>query len=81
LAAATNSARSASDVAVNQYTTGLIGFSDVLDAQRSLLSFEDQLAQSRGSILSNLVRLYKALGGGWQSFEQPSFSISPKDKG
>ena len=81
LAAATNSARSASDVAVNQYTTGLIGFSDVLDAQRSLLSFEDQLAQSRGAVLSNLVRLYKALGGGWQSFEQPSFSDSSDDRG
>jgi outer membrane protein TolC len=46
----------------------MIGFSDVLDAQRSLLSFEDQMAQSRGTALSDLVRLYKALGGGWQCF-------------
>ena len=81
LTAATDSARSASEIAVNQYTTGLIGFSDVLDAQRSLLSFEDQLAQSRGSLMSTLVRLYKALGGGWQSFEHASFSESSEDRG
>ena len=81
LSTAADSARSAADVAVNQYTTGLIGFSDVLETQRSLLSFEDQLVQSRGSILSNLVRLYKALGGGWQSFEQPSRADSSDNKG
>jgi NodT family efflux transporter outer membrane factor (OMF) lipoprotein len=81
LAAAADSARSASDLAAQQYASGLIGFSDVLEAQRSLLSFEDQLAQSRGTLLSDLVRLYKALGGGWQSFGQPSFSDSPDDKG
>ena len=51
-----------------QYATGMTGFSDVLDPQRSLLSFEDQLAESQGTVLSDLVRLYKALGGGWQSF-------------
>jgi len=81
LTAATTSARSASDVAAYQYTTGLTGFSDVLEAQRSLLSFEDQLAQSRGTLLSNLVRLYKALGGGWQTFEQASSSDSSDDRG
>jgi outer membrane protein TolC len=37
----------------------------VLDAQRSLLSLEDQLTSSQGNVTSNLVRLYKALGGGW----------------
>ena len=81
LSTAADSARSAADVAVTQYTTGLIGFSDVLETQRSLLSFEDQLVQSRGSILSNLVRLYKALGGGWESFEQPSRADSSDNKG
>ncbi|MDQ1331595.1 MAG: outer membrane protein multidrug efflux system, partial [Thermodesulfobacteriota bacterium] len=35
--------------------------------QRSLLAFEDQLIQSEGNIISNLIRLYKALGGGWTS--------------
>jgi outer membrane protein TolC len=40
-------------------------FTTVLIAQRSLLSFQDQLAQSEGAVTINLVRLYKAMGGGW----------------
>ena len=66
LQTAADSAQSAVKLAGQRYATGMIGFSDVLDAQRSLLSFEDQLAQSRGVVLSDLVQLYKALGGGWQ---------------
>jgi outer membrane protein TolC len=41
-------------------------FSTVLDAQRSQSSFDDQLAQSQGAVSADLVRLYKALGGGWR---------------
>ncbi|WP_051309828.1 efflux transporter outer membrane subunit [Desulfogranum japonicum] len=63
-------ARLAEQLAEHQYATGMTGFSDVLDAQRSLLSFEDQIAQSSGTVLSNLIRLYKALGGGWQSMSE-----------
>jgi NodT family efflux transporter outer membrane factor (OMF) lipoprotein len=50
-----------------QYGAGTVDFRSVLDAQRSLLSLQDQLAQSEGSVASNVVRLYKALGGGWTS--------------
>ncbi|MEE4364234.1 MAG: efflux transporter outer membrane subunit [Desulfotignum sp.] len=66
LVKATAAARNADRIARDQYQAGLVDFSNVLDAQRSLLSFEDQLAQSRGTVSANLVRLYKALGGGWQ---------------
>ncbi len=66
LVKATAAARNADRIARDQYQAGLVDFSNVLDAQRSLLSFEDQLAQSRGAVSANLVRLYKALGGGWQ---------------
>ena len=55
------------DLAQNQYKAGLTDFTGVLDAQRSLLSFEDNLIQCEGNITSSLVRLYKALGGGWTS--------------
>lgn len=65
LKAATDAAQLAVQLAQDQYKAGLIDFSDVLDAQRSLLSFEDRLAESDGTVTSNLVRLYKALGGGW----------------
>jgi len=48
-----------------QYRSGLIDFTSVLDAQRSQLSFQEQLAVRDGTVTGNLVRLYKALGGGW----------------
>ncbi len=62
---ATGAARKAEKLARDKYQAGLIDFNEVLDAQRSLLSLQDQLAQSNGAITSNLIRLYKALGGGW----------------
>ncbi len=52
-------------LAQDQYGSGLIDFPAVLDAQRSLLVVQDALATSEGQVTSNLVRLYKALGGGW----------------
>lgn len=57
----------AMNLAQDQYRAGLVDFSNVLDAQRSRLSFEDQLAQSDAAVTADLVRLYKALGGGWES--------------
>ncbi len=65
LSAAAAAARNAAELARHQYSAGLVDFQVVLDAQRSLLSLEDQLASSHGAVISNLVRLYKALGGGW----------------
>lgn len=52
-------------LALTQYKSGLVDFQDVLDAQRTFLSIKDNLAVSKGTVVSNLVRLYKALGGGW----------------
>ena len=48
------------------YKLGLSPFQNVLDAQRSLLSYENQLVQAEGSSLLQLITLYKALGGGWR---------------
>jgi outer membrane protein TolC len=47
-----------------------VDFYNVLDAQRSLLELEDEYIQSQGQVTSNLARLYKALGGGWEYSEQ-----------
>ena len=66
LARATNAAKRAVLLARDQYQAGLVDFNNVLIAQRSLLSFQNELAQSEGAVISNLVRLYKALGGGWK---------------
>ena len=62
---AVRSARSAAELVDQQYRAGMVGFVVVLDAQRTLLSLETQQVQSRGNLLSDLVRIYKALGGGW----------------
>ncbi|HAY40259.1 MAG TPA: RND transporter [Desulfobacteraceae bacterium] len=67
LTEATEAARRAVDLAQKQYSSGLIEFGNVLIAQRSLLSLEDQLAVSEGGVTSNLIALYKSLGGGWKS--------------
>jgi NodT family efflux transporter outer membrane factor (OMF) lipoprotein len=67
LSDATDAGRMAAELAQQEYQAGLTDFSATLDAERSLLSFEDQLAQSEGTVTSNLIRLYKALGGGWTS--------------
>jgi NodT family efflux transporter outer membrane factor (OMF) lipoprotein len=67
LTEATDAAQKALELAQYKYESGLTDFNNVLDAQRSLLSFQEQLAQNEGNVTSNLVRLYKALGGGWTS--------------
>jgi NodT family efflux transporter outer membrane factor (OMF) lipoprotein len=71
LSAGAEAARHALELAQNQYGAGLIDFQTVLDAQRSLYTLQDQLAQSDGQVTSNLVRLYKALGGGWSPEATP----------
>jgi NodT family efflux transporter outer membrane factor (OMF) lipoprotein len=53
-------------LARDQYQAGLVGFNNVLDAQRALLLLQDELAQGEGAVTANLVRLYKAFGGGWE---------------
>lgn len=47
------------------YKSGETSLLDVLDAQRSLYSAEDNLLQSRVSIATDYIALNKALGGGW----------------
>ncbi len=60
-------AKQADMLAKDQYNSGLVPFNNVLDAQRALVLLEDERAQSEGKVTANLVRLYKALGGGWTS--------------
>jgi NodT family efflux transporter outer membrane factor (OMF) lipoprotein len=58
--------RSAVELARELNDRGLVDFLNVLDAQRSLYLVEDQLVQSDQAVVTNLVLLYKALGGGWE---------------
>ena len=65
LSDAVQASREAADVASERYRSGLENFLNVVVAQRSLYDSQDALAQSEIAIASNLVALYKALGGGW----------------
>jgi NodT family efflux transporter outer membrane factor (OMF) lipoprotein len=65
LAAAAAAAQDAADLSLQLYTAGLRDFREVLDAQRSLLAIQDSLASSSAAVSSDLVRVYKAAGGGW----------------
>ena len=51
------------------YEKGLADFLTVLDAERTLRDVEDQLATSETDATVNVIRLFKALGGGWEAFE------------
>jgi NodT family efflux transporter outer membrane factor (OMF) lipoprotein len=53
-----------------RYLAGLTDFQNVLDAERSLLQLQDQLAASKGELAKNLVGIYRAIGGGWSSNRQ-----------
>jgi NodT family efflux transporter outer membrane factor (OMF) lipoprotein len=56
-------------VAQVQYQAGLTTFLTVLEADRSLASERDSLAQSDTSLAIDAIALYKALGGGWQNLQ------------
>lgn len=70
LGAALDSARSAAQLSHQRYAAGLIDFQSVLDADRTVLSLEDNLASTRGDGVISLVGLYKALGGGWSKTQK-----------
>jgi len=62
---ATQLARETDDLARKRYQAGEIDFLDVLDSQRTLLSLEDSLLNTRTDRTTAYIRLYQALGGGW----------------
>ncbi len=67
LNAAAEAAGNAATLAQHQYASGLVDFQTVLDTQRTLLSAQDSVASTTATIGGDHVRLYKALGGGWQA--------------
>jgi outer membrane protein TolC len=66
LVEAMNAGQRAVDLASQLYAHGVGDFLAVLEAQETLYSSQDQLVQSHRDAATNLVRLYKALGGGWE---------------
>jgi outer membrane protein TolC len=52
-------------IALERYRSGIDPYLNVLTAQRTLLQYQLQGAQSLTAVQCNLIQLYKALGGGW----------------
>ena len=65
--AAVTAARRSVELASIQYLDGAVDFQRVIDAERSQLQEENNLVRLRGSVATNAISLYKALGGGWEA--------------
>jgi len=54
------------ELAEFQYREGAVDYTRVLNTQQFLVTEQDRLVATRGSVALNLVAIYKALGGGWE---------------
>ena len=64
---AAESARRANELARTLYQAGAADFQKVLDTDRTRLTAEETLASADADLLTAVIQLYKALGGGWQN--------------
>src|SRR5262245_50630363 len=67
--------RKAVDLSLQLYTQGQTDFLSVLEAELSLYTSENALVQSTQNTATDLIAIYKALGGGWED-EPPTTSHS-----
>ena len=67
----------ADTIARQQYAVGLTDYTNVYNAEGSLYSIQDQLAQADGALATDVVSLYTALGGGWDDTAVPPPGTKP----
>ena len=70
-------AKAALVLARSRYEQGVADITTLLDNARTVLTAEQQLAQSRTNVSVDLIALYKALGGGWEQTYPDAKAISP----
>ncbi len=78
LQASANALQQAYSLSTEGYRKGIITYLEVLDAQRQLSETEQQVVQIQATAATDLVALYKSLGGGWQDNQQvnlPSYHV------
>ena len=85
LSRSVRSAVNASGIVLDQYKDGTADYDRVIDIQRSLLSTEERLIAARADELTNLIAVYKALGGGWipehvEGFVSPDIALQMSDR-
>lgn len=73
LARSVNASRSASKIALEQYRDGTADYTRVLNTQQELLHAEERLTSVRADVVTNLIAVYKGLGGGWEPANNGSF--------
>lgn len=66
LTIAAQASAKAAGLARQRYEAGIDNALDVLDAEQRLLQAQDQLAISEIKVVTDLIRIYRALGGGWK---------------
>ncbi len=67
------SAKRSTDLSLYQYQEGLVDYQRVLDSQRSLAAAQDAATRGYSDISINLIVLYKAVGGGWETRTEQDF--------
>ena len=61
------------NISVRQYKDGLVSYQRVLSTVEKLTLTQDVYAQTRGAMATDVILLYKALGGGWQGSDKQSY--------
>jgi NodT family efflux transporter outer membrane factor (OMF) lipoprotein len=65
------------ELVLAQYKQGRVDFNRVFTTEGQLVTQQDQLATAQGNIALNLIAVYRALGGGWRSFEAGQVCVRP----
>lgn len=76
LAKTVESAKRSNALATLQYKDGFTDYQRVLNSQQSLFAQDQRYITSQGAAVSNLVALFKAMGGGWEDREDVPFITS-----
>lgn len=77
---AAEAAGNAALLARQRYSSGLIDFQTVLDTQRTQLNTQEIVAAARADLSADYVRLYKALGGGWNPDDSDATAASTEPR-
>lgn len=66
LAMSVDAAVGATQIGVKQYETGTTSFNTVFQLETAQVQQQEQLVLAQGSTATNLINVYRALGGGWE---------------
>lgn len=69
---AVGAGRQAVELATERYKEGKASYYEVLEAQQQLFPAENSLSRIEAARRLTVIQLYKSLGGGWETLDQPS---------